>query len=694
MQNLETNQSLPSTNDSPQRPLFKAFNLLPEARKQNTLRKDTLKFVLRKWKKNPEREIPLISQRLQMWLFLSDWWWLIVIFLFLIGFLAFSAIKSVNPGNERSKPRTDCVKENQCIVLLQFASVDDFVSPDFDTGELTVKFLTNGTSADYLGIRIQGDDEGEINTDGNNVIYGGKIIGSFDGGKVTQPLTIKFNTNATPEAAQALVRNIIYQNSFPSSTISSRQVEFKITDGDGGISKPFIINIQSQGSILTVPDSATVKENTNLPLSGISLSSADNLILTITLKAANGILNIKPNVTKGLTAKDIRNNQSQQVTLTGTVKQINSTLADSGGIIYRGNKNFGGQDFITVTVSHGEKIVLWPPSDPENVNFNLDSKSISINVIPTNPPPLVTVPSKQFTNQNTDLPISGISLSDPNNKNVTVTLEVTNGILNIKTDVPNGITANNIENNKTQKITLKGNTTKINNTLADAAGIIYQGRQNYAGLDNLIITASDGSKTGQGTINITINDNPIIDITKVPETNSSQGVKPPPVSSTSTNATIVGEPGAKNIRTGPGLEYPKRHIAYPGDRVRVIKVRKNQDNFPWYHIYFPKSGADGWIAGNLLKVDGQASYPPQSQIQNRQKAPPTRTNATISGTLGTKNLRSGAGTNYGVVGTARTGDRVQILSISYDRGGYQWYKVYHPKSGTTGWIAAQLINRD
>ncbi|MFY7886274.1 MAG: SH3 domain-containing protein [Dolichospermum sp.] len=176
---------------------------------------------------------------------------------------------------------------------------------------------------------------------------------------------------------------------------------------------------------------------------------------------------------------------------------------------------------------------------------------------------------------------------------------------------------------------------------------------------------------------------------------------PPPVQpsiNNNTNATIVGQPGKKNIRRGPGLEYAPRHIAYPGDRVQVIKSVRNSDKFIWYHIYFPQSGADGWIAGNLLAVDGQTTYPSQPQIQPPSQPPPKAssrgTNATVSGTPGTKNMRSGAGTAYGVVGTVRTGDRLQILGSSYDRGGYQWYKVYHPQSGTTGWIAAQLISSD
>jgi ATPase subunit of ABC transporter with duplicated ATPase domains len=98
------------------------------------------------------------------------------------------------------------------------------------------------------------------------------------------------------------------------------------------------------------------------------------------------------------------------------------------------------------------------------------------------------------------------------------------------------------------------------------------------------------------------------------------------------------------------------------------------------------------------RLEAERQYPSQPQIQPPSQPPPKAssrgTNATVSGTPGTKNIRSGAGTAYGVVGTVRTGDRLQILGSSYDRGGYQWYKVYHPQSGTTGWIAAQLISSD
>lgn len=58
---------------------------------------------------------------------------------------------------------------------------------------------------------------------------------------------------------------------------------------------------------------------------------------------------------------------------------------------------------------------------------------------------------------------------------------------------------------------------------------------------------------------------------------------------------------------------------------------------------------------------------------------------------GAKNIRSGPSLEYRVVGKVHTNDRVQILSISFDQNGYQWYEIYDPKSGTKGWIDAKLL---
>jgi serine/threonine protein kinase, bacterial len=78
-------------------------------------------------------------------------------------------------------------------------------------------------------------------------------------------------------------------------------------------------------------------------------------------------------------------------------------------------------------------------------------------------------------------------------------------------------------------------------------------------------------------------------------------VVPSPATQT-TNAQITGDPESKNIRSGPGMNFPVKYKAYPGDRVRVLDSQEVA-GFTWYKIYFPESNIEGWIAGHLLKID-------------------------------------------------------------------------------------------
>ncbi|WLT39084.1 protein kinase [Synechocystis sp. B12] len=79
-------------------------------------------------------------------------------------------------------------------------------------------------------------------------------------------------------------------------------------------------------------------------------------------------------------------------------------------------------------------------------------------------------------------------------------------------------------------------------------------------------------------------------------------------------------------------------------------------------------------------------------LANQAKAMASGASATIGGIPGSKNIRSGPGTDYGVITQGYTGEGLDILDSSTDSGGHVWYKVYHYGSGSTGWIASQLVN--
>ncbi|NJM49010.1 MAG: DUF4347 domain-containing protein, partial [Alkalinema sp. RU_4_3] len=116
------------------------------------------------------------------------------------------------------------------------ATVSDVDSANFNTGKLTVRFSANGTNDDRLIIRNEGTGATQINLDGREIYYGSNKIGSFTGGIGTANLVVTFNTAATPNIAQALVRNISYANVSETPSVLDRTVEFVVTDGSGGTS--------------------------------------------------------------------------------------------------------------------------------------------------------------------------------------------------------------------------------------------------------------------------------------------------------------------------------------------------------------------------------------------------------------------------------------------------------------------------
>ena len=83
------------------------------------------------------------------------------------------------------------------------------------------------------------------------------------------------------------------------------------------------------------------------------------------------------------------------MTITGTAAEINTALA---GLSYTGNLDFNGSDTLTVTTNDGTA---------------QDVDTIAITVNPVNDAPVNTVPGAQTINEDTTLPIAGVSVTDP-----------------------------------------------------------------------------------------------------------------------------------------------------------------------------------------------------------------------------------------------------------------------------------------
>jgi hypothetical protein len=115
--------------------------------------------------------------------------------------------------------------------------VDPDAPADFAGGVLTVAFTANGTLDDQLVIIDDSGVGGHISTEDINVKYDGVVIGTFSGGTDgSTPLTITFNSDATPAIVQAIVDDIAYANGSNNPSGLDRTVTYTLTDGQGGTS--------------------------------------------------------------------------------------------------------------------------------------------------------------------------------------------------------------------------------------------------------------------------------------------------------------------------------------------------------------------------------------------------------------------------------------------------------------------------
>lgn len=178
------------------------------------------------------------------------------------------------------------------------ATVIDIDSPTFGGGQLTISISENGVEEDRLAIRSQGTGPGEIEVNGIGISYEGVGIGTFDGGtNGSTPLVIAFNASATPQAAQALLRNITFATLSVTPSLLPRTILVVATDGQGGTSLPATASL----NVISVAANPTINWPFPAPivygtvLSELQLNATADVPGTFAYSPTNGsVLNVGP----------------------------------------------------------------------------------------------------------------------------------------------------------------------------------------------------------------------------------------------------------------------------------------------------------------------------------------------------------------------------------------------------------------
>jgi hypothetical protein len=487
-------------------------NLLPEGLRQIRISRDVMEFVLRKWVNTSDDDVKTISGRLKpgLWLAENLGWFIALgigstLTLVWLAATNLSQVRKTEPIIQIIEP-----SDPNIIIVSDRIVVEVSDTTSFNTGNLTIKISEGATPDDYLGIRNQGRNSGEIGVNGSEVTYGGTVIGLFKGGSLKEPLVISFNSNAKLPVVQALLQNITYKNTATTLSEGSRKVEFQITDEAGKVSqllsRTVFVTHDNIDPTLIIPESLAANENEPIKVSGITISDSDSTKkLTVTLSVSNGFITVN-SIPKGIVVSDISDNNTKTVKFIGSLDKIKATLADASAITYKGTDD----DNFKVTVNDGGQDVpgdptttlVWPPKAKDAKTV---SKDIKISVALKNKPPVITIPEPSKTiDENKELIISGIGIDD-DTKDLTVTLSAEHGTVTVKPDVAKGVVIDNISNNKTKKVVITGELAKIKSTLSDTQAIVYKGDQDFSGNDSLTIVVDDKGRGKTDKLSIIVN---------------------------------------------------------------------------------------------------------------------------------------------------------------------------------------------
>ena len=132
--------------------------------------------------------------------------------------------------------------------------------------------------------------------------------------------------------------------------------------------------------------------------------------------------------------------------------------------------------------------------------------------------------------------------------------------------------------------------------------------------------------------------------------------------------------GSYYIRKGPGVSYDKIDVAHNGSQLPYLGVEENG----WYKVAVTNYG-EGWISkkcGDVLDV-------PRVEEQTSTTAETKKEYLKVKS--GTWNIRTGPGTSYKVIGTVKSGNKLEYLGETESN----WYKI--KKSKVEGWVSGKAF---
>jgi uncharacterized protein YraI len=144
-----------------------------------------------------------------------------------------------------------------------------------------------------------------------------------------------------------------------------------------------------------------------------------------------------------------------------------------------------------------------------------------------------------------------------------------------------------------------------------------------------------------------------------------------------------------NIRSGPGLQFEKVGMLKNGQSAEILGA--DPQNYWWYISVPEVEGLQGWVAIDYVIARDADDVPIiDPEAEKLAKLPPTPgPGAPTLIALANVNYRSGAGKNFGILGTLTQDQRAEIVGVSKDG---MWWAIKLPV-GENGvaWVSANYV---
>ncbi|EGT3617092.1 enterotoxin [Clostridium perfringens] len=138
---------------------------------------------------------------------------------------------------------------------------------------------------------------------------------------------------------------------------------------------------------------------------------------------------------------------------------------------------------------------------------------------------------------------------------------------------------------------------------------------------------------------------------------------------------VVGVSTNLNVRKGPGTSY-----SVVGYLLNNEEVKVNYEKDGWYNITF-NGNKEGYVNKQYISLESD------SKPEVPEKPPVEQGKTGIVKVNSTLNMRSGPGSSYGVIGTLRNNDKVEIIK---EVNG--WYEIRF--NGKSGYVSSQYVKVD